>query len=73
MSTRDQHEFEQKHPHPGTDPIARLRHTLDVYGADVNDDDFAIRATSGMYPDGGVTGLTWGDLRAIAVALQIGA
>lgn len=62
---REDHEFISQHPHPGTDPIARLRHTLDVY-ADRPDDDWVTRATSGIYGDGEVTGLTWGDLRAIA-------
>ena len=66
MPTRAQHDFEQQHPHPGGDPVARLRHTLDVFGGAVEDDEWAIRATHGMYPDGGTTGLTWGDLRAIA-------
>lgn len=66
MPTRDQIEFEATHPHPGDDPVARLRHTLDVYGPDVRDEDWAIRATSGMYPAGGVTGLTWGDLKTLA-------
>lgn len=66
MSTRAQYEFERQHPHPGYDPVARLRHTLDIYANDVRDGDFAIRATTGMYPEGGTTGLTWGDLKAIA-------
>jgi hypothetical protein len=66
MTTREQHKFEQQHPHPGDDPIARLRHTLDIYKGDVRDDQWAIRATSGIYPDGEITGLTWGDLKALA-------
>ena len=65
MPTRAQQDFEQQHPHPGDDPVARLRHTLDVYD-NQPDDEFAIMATSGMYGDGVRTGLTWGDLRAIA-------
>ncbi len=67
---RAAYEFEQNHPHPGADPVARLRHTLEIYGNDVRDDEWAIRATSGMYPEGGVTGLTWGDLRALAERLD---
>jgi hypothetical protein len=71
MSTRAQQEFEQKHPHPGDDPIARLRHTLDIFGDDADDDQMAVMATSGVYGNRVKTGLTWGDLRAIAE--QIGA
>ncbi len=59
-----------KHPHPGDNPAARLRHTLDIY-ADAPDDRMVIQATSGIYGDQVVTGLTMGDLRAIAK--QIGA
>jgi hypothetical protein len=65
---REDHEFISQHPHPGADPVARLRHTLDVY-ADRSDYEWAARATSGIYGDGEVTGLTWGDLRAIARAV----
>lgn len=58
------HDFSVRHPHPGTDPVARLRHTLDQY-ADAADDRIAIHATTGVYPQG-PTGLTFGDLRALA-------
>lgn len=71
MTTREQHEFAATHPHPGDDPAARLRHVLDVYGDDVSDPQWAIRATTGMYGPGEVTGLTWGDLRALADQLGV--
>lgn len=58
------------HLHPGNDPIARLRHALDIY-TDAPDDRIVIQATSGIYSSGEITGLTFGDLRAIAA--QIGA
>lgn len=61
MSQRD---FAQEYPHPGDDPLARLRHTLSVFAAQPAS-EWAIVATSNAYPDGGKTGLTWGDLRAI--------
>lgn len=64
MSLRD--DTIRDHPHPGTDPVARLRHVVDVYESDVRDEDWAVRATSGIYSDGEVTGLTWGDLKALA-------
>ncbi len=67
----DDHAFIAEHPHPGADPAARLRHTLDVFRADIRDDSFVVTATSGVYGDDERTGLTWGDLRAIAD--QIGA
>lgn len=57
-------DFETLHPHPGTDPVARLRHTLDMYD-EVADDRMAVQATSGHY-GGEATGLTFGDLRALA-------
>lgn len=69
MNDREKHEYAQKHPHPGTDPVARLRHTLDVFGPDVNDDEFVVRATGGIYSDGETTGLTWGDLKALAALI----
>jgi hypothetical protein len=56
----------EQHPHPGADPAARLRHTLDLFGDDARDDKFVVVATSGIYGRGETTGLTWGDLRAIA-------
>ena len=54
-----------QHPHPGDDPIARLRHTLNVFDGTMRDNEFVVIATSGIYREG-KTGLTWGDLRAIA-------
>ncbi len=56
-----------QHSHPGDDPVARLRHTLDVYAKDnVPDDRYVVEATRGIYGDHEVTGLTWGDLRVLA-------
>jgi hypothetical protein len=60
------HDFISRYPHPGTDPVARLRHVLDVYGEDVTDDRMAVQATGSAYQPGEQTGLTFGDLRAIA-------
>jgi hypothetical protein len=57
-------DFIARNPHPGNDPVTRLRHTLDAY-PNADDDRLAIQATTGMYPQGD-TGLTFGDLRAIA-------
>lgn len=58
----------EQYPHPGDDPIARLRHTLDMY-TEVADAHFAVQATHGIYGRGVTTGLTFGDLRAIAKRL----
>ncbi len=60
------HSFLSRHPHPGVDPVARLRHVLDVYDGNVTDDRMAIDATLGVYGPGERTGLTFGDLRTIA-------
>ena len=65
MPTRAQHDFEQRHPQPGDDPVARLQHTLDLFD-NQPDGEFVVIATSGMYGDGVRTGLTWGDLRKLA-------
>lgn len=59
-----------KHPHPGNDPAARLRHTLNIY-ANRPDDEWVSRATIGIYSDDETTGITWGDLRALADRLGI--
>lgn len=67
--TRSDYEFIANNPHPGDDPVRRLRHTLDIHEGTA-DDRMAVQATSGIY-DEGATGLTFGDLRAIA--RQIGA
>lgn len=70
MPKRDFDDFIQRHPHPGDDPGARLRHTLDVY-ADRADDTFLAEASRNLYGQGEVTGLTWGDLRAIAAQIGV--
>jgi len=59
------HRFIAEHPHPGTDPVARLRHTIELFD-NQPDDEFVVQATSNMYGQGERTGLTWGDLRALA-------
>ena len=63
----DRKAFAERHPHPGDDPFARLGHVLDVF-ADQPDGEFAITATHSAYNPFERTGLTWGDLRAIANA-----
>jgi len=68
--SRAQHEFSAKHPHPGIDPVKRLKHTLDMFDGDTIDGAWAIRATSNMYSKGEVTGLTWGDLKALLARLE---
>jgi hypothetical protein len=51
-------------PHPGSDPVQRLRHAVFVSGAlELPDDGMAVVVTEGLYPDR--TGLTYGDLRAL--------
>jgi len=52
-------------PAPPQDPTAALQHTLDLY-ADQPGDAMVIVATSNVYGPGVKTGLTWGDLRALA-------
>ncbi|MFI5938072.1 hypothetical protein [Actinoplanes sp. NPDC051494] len=54
-----------KHPHPGDDPVARLRHALDVYEASPDDRVVLDVVGLGVYPEGATT-LTLGDLRALA-------
>lgn len=71
MKIHEQHEFERQYPHPGDDPLARLRHTLEVYKDEAPDDRWVVTATSGIYWDGEKTGLTWGDLRALAERLGV--
>lgn len=49
---------------PPTTPEQALAHVLCAF-AQEPDDTFVLRATSGIYGEGVVTGLTYGDLRAI--------
>lgn len=65
MNTADRKEFIAHHPHPGSDPWARLGHVLALF-PDQPDDEIAILATSNVYSPDERTGLTYGDLRAIA-------
>lgn len=62
-------EFRDRHPHPGDDPIARLRHTVDVFANSSSDEQIVV-ATAGVYGDAVTTGLTHGDLRAIVALLD---
>lgn len=63
-------QFTTTHPDPGTDPVARLRHVLDVFSdtdGELDDPDrFAVTATTNLYGKGVTTGLTFGDLQALA-------
>jgi len=58
----------QAQPTPPTTPVDALLHTIALSGQ--NDDDFAVIATSNVYGHGVRTGLTWGDLRALAAQLS---
>ena len=53
------------------DPVDRLAHTLAAF-SDSPDDDWVIRATSNVIPGHPVTGLAWGDLRALLRQLRPG-
>ncbi|MFC8531964.1 hypothetical protein [Nocardia sp. NPDC057227] len=57
-------------PEFNDDPTQRLAHTLAAYN-DSADEAWAIRATGGRVVHGhDVTGITWGDLRALLAQLQ---
>ncbi|MGW0920107.1 hypothetical protein ACWD3J_13955 [Streptomyces sp. NPDC002755] len=51
-----------------TSPTAALTHVLTVH-ADLPDSDLVVKATDGIYGDGVRTGLTMGDLRALAAQI----
>ncbi|MEV7975417.1 hypothetical protein [Streptomyces sp. NPDC086519] len=51
-----------------TDALEALTHVLKVY-ADESDSRLMVEATNGIYGDGVRTGLTMGDLRALAARL----
>lgn len=56
----------------GSEPVSayeRLTHTVQAFEG-TPDSEFAIVATSNVYGEGVKTGLTWGDLRALATALS---
>lgn len=55
---------------PGQTPADRLLHTIAVFSDDVDDDQYAITATSNYIPGHRRTGVTWGDLKAIARELS---
>lgn len=52
-------------PTPPVTPTDALLHAVDLH-VDQPDDELAVLATSNFYGPGTRTGLTWGDLRAIA-------
>jgi hypothetical protein len=56
-------------PQP-TDPVSALRHVLALHEA--SDEDMAVDGTYNVYGKGVETGLTFGDLRAILVRLDVG-
>lgn len=58
-------EFRERYPRPTADPVSRLAHLLELH-EDVGDDVVAIVATRDTYGPGVVTGLTYGDLRALS-------
>jgi hypothetical protein len=66
--TRRAYEFIAQHPQPGDDPVARLCHVVELFD-DTDPNEFAVLATSNVYDDGERTGLTFGDLRALAAQL----
>lgn len=55
-------------PHPGDDPIARLKHTLKAHDQTPGH-AWAIDATTGIYHEGR-TGLTFSDLSALETAIR---
>lgn len=61
-------EFLENHPHPGADPLARLRHVIAIFDAQ-DDEKLAILATANVYGELGKIGLTWGDLKKIETEL----
>jgi hypothetical protein len=67
-SARRNREFVAQHPQPDGTPEGSLRHLLDIY-ADAEDSALAMTATRGMYGPDVVTGIRFGDLRAIAQRL----
>ena len=64
MNDRERHKFVADNP-PPADAVSALTHTLKLF-AEQPDGEFVVTATSNVYGDGVQTGLTWGDLRAIA-------
>lgn len=56
-------------PEPPTTPVESLLHTVRLYDTEPDEKD-AVIATSGIYGPDVRTGLTWGDLRAIAAEVQ---
>lgn len=52
------------------DPVDRLAHTLAAYASTAPDDRWAIEATRNAIPGRDITGITWGDLRALLEQLR---
>jgi hypothetical protein len=62
--TRETYAFIDAHPEPST-PEEALAHVVAVY-KDEDDARLMVQATHNVYGDGVSTGLTMGDLRALA-------
>lgn len=67
--TRETYAFMAAHPEPST-PEEALAHVIAVY-KDEDDARLMVQATSNIYGDGVQTGLTMGDLRALAARLGL--
>lgn len=48
----------------------RLSHTVRAFEDERDDDDWVVRATQNAYAPGVTTGLTWGDIRALALLVN---
>lgn len=68
MFDRQIREIRNSLPSPDGDAVQRLVHTLAAF-AETPDEEWAIRATGGLYGDR-TTGLTWGDLRELLARLS---
>jgi hypothetical protein len=66
--TRETYAFIDAHPEPST-PEEALAHVLAVY-KDEDDARLMVEATRNIYGDGVATGLTMGDLRALAARIK---
>lgn len=62
-------EIRDRLPEPGVTPLEHLRHALAAH-ASTPGDQIAVQATAGIYGRTVVTGLTFGDLRALLVELD---
>lgn len=65
--TRETYAFINEHPEPST-PEKALAHVVAIYEGE-DDARMMVQATHNIYGDGVTTGLTMGDLRALAARL----